>query len=254
MQPRHAFPLRPFGNHPVRPAADSAARAGHLAMLVLLFAMGIVAFPARGADPLEEPARFERVHWGERGMEHGNPVTDSRFRVNAPEAVLHPSFGRRSETRSSGMMQIHFPESLFDLAGAELYVELWGGHPGTANKRVTLNGRSTYAFPRVGVEEDHCTHEYPTFPLELTDLVTGHNAVQFACDQGTTFWGHFIVEHACLLAILEDDHPDLAEGGLQEFRAAVEAELDEEAETLRLRLAGAEAFAEKIAGVDFFGF
>jgi hypothetical protein len=50
--------------------------------------------------------RFIRVHWYERGLEHGNPDLNSRFRVNAPEASLLPDFVHRPEVRGNGMMPI----------------------------------------------------------------------------------------------------------------------------------------------------
>ena len=83
-------------------------------------------------------------------------------------------------------MLIRAEENLFRLTAAEFYCEAWGGHPGTANKRITVNGRSTYFLPRVGAEEGHCTYFYPSVPLKLTDLVNGYNAFQFACDRGTS--------------------------------------------------------------------
>lgn len=127
-----------------------------------------------------------------------------RFRVNSPEAVLHPQFGKRFETKSSGMLEVDFPQSLFDLDRAELSLELWGGHPHTANKRVTINGRRTLQIPETGTAEGHCTHLYPTFELALTDLVEGRNALQFACDKGKSFWGHFIVEKAAIRGRLKE--------------------------------------------------
>jgi len=39
------------------------------------------------------------------------------------------------------------------LAGVDLYLEVWGGHPGTAGKRITLNGRSAYDLPADGVAD-----------------------------------------------------------------------------------------------------
>ena len=113
-----------------------------------------------GAD-----GRYLRFWWFEPGIEHGNPMPNRRFRVNAPEAVLHPSYGKRSETKSSGMMQIRFDEDLSLLSGAELYLELWGGHPGTSRKRVTPNGRTTYDIPENGSAAKNCTHQYPVIPL-----------------------------------------------------------------------------------------
>lgn len=194
---------------------------------------------------------FERWWWFEPGLEHGNPMPNPRFRVNAPEAVLHPTFGSRNETFSSGMMQIHMPEDPRRLEGADLYLELWGGHPGTANKRVTINGRSTYPIPEVGTAHKHCTHQYPVIAFKPSDLVNGYNAVQFACDQGTTFWGHFIVDNACLRARLKPDHPDLVAAGLAGFEAAVEARMEApERMVIELRATA----PERIAVVDYQGY
>ena len=150
---------------------------------------------------------FIREYWYERGIEHGNPFFNSRFRVNAPEASIHPDFMYRSEVRGNGMMVIFIDEDLALLDKTELYLEIWGGHPGTASKRVTINGRSTYPLPEVGTADENCTHMYSVVPLRITDLVNGYNALQFACGQGSTFWGHFIVDNACLRVTLKDDHP-----------------------------------------------
>ncbi len=199
----------------------------------------------------ETTAGFERWWWFEPGLEHGNPMPNPRFRVNAPEAVLHPVFGSRSETFSSGMMQIRMPEDPRLLAGADLYLELWGGHPGTANKRVTINGRSTYAIAEVGTAAKHCTHQYPVIALKPSDVVNGYNALQFACDQGTTFWGHFIVDNACLRARLKPDHPDLEAAGLSGFEASVQVRsAGEEQLEIELRTPA----PERIAAVDFQGY
>src|SRR5262245_26763667 len=77
---------------------------------------------------------FVREYWAELGVENANPTFNRRFRVNAPEAALHPEFGSRSEVRSSGCLQVFMPEDPRLFVGTELYVELWGGHPGTANR------------------------------------------------------------------------------------------------------------------------
>jgi hypothetical protein len=231
-----------------------------LVALLASFPAGLSAQPASyqvGAEVkpnARERGRFLRQYWFEPGLEHGNPMPNRRFRVNAPEVVLHPTFGQRSEVKSSGMMQIRMEEDLRQLSGAELYLELWGGHPGTANKRVTLNGRTTYPVPDAGTAK-HCTHAYPLLPLKLTDLVSGYNALQFACDQGTTFWGHFIVDNACLRAVLKDDHPDLQKARLAEFRATVRASPGNgTGETVVLGLDSAGAGQDTIASVEFQGF
>ena len=90
----------------------------------------------------------------------------------SPEVVLHPDFGSRSEVKSSGRLRILVAEDLRSLTGAELCLELWGGHPGTANKRVTPNGRTIYPLPEVGTAAANCTDQYPIIPLKLTDLVS----------------------------------------------------------------------------------
>jgi hypothetical protein len=206
--------------------------------------------PKPGSD---QGARFLRLHWFEMGLDHGNPPVNGRFRVNAPEAVLNPEHGGRQETKGNGMMLIKADEDPRTLAAAELYCELWGGHPGTAGHRVTINGRSTYKFDIPG--KDDCTHLYPTIRLKLSHLVNGYNALQFACDTGTAFWGHFIVDNACLRAELRADDAELAKYGLNLFTAAVEVSPDArrpEQYKLSLRVNGADA--KRIAAVHFQGY
>ena len=212
---------------------------------------GALAVAVAAEAPLD--GRFYREYWYEVGSEHGNMVTKGRFRVNAPQAVLHPTFGKRSETRSSGMLQILMEEDLSLLEGAELYTELWGGHPHTRSKRVTLNGRSTYAIPEVGTAEGHCTHQYPAIPLKVTDLVNGYNAVQFACDQGTSFWGHFIVDNAALRAVLKRRHPDLLKAGLADFTASLTVRGLPGKEALEVELTSPH-MPEAIRSVEFQGY
>jgi len=211
---------------------------------------------AAGAVPgtaLQAPAdgRFWREWWYEPGIEHGNPGFNSRFRVNSPETSLHPEFGSRPEARSSGMLQILMPEDPRMLEAVELYCELWGGHPGTANKRVTVNGRSTYPLPENGTAAGHCTHSYPKIGLRLDDVVNGYNAIQFACDKGTTFWGHFIVDNACLRAGLPRNHADLKKAGLDRFQAGVHVEPAGD-ELLKVSLQT--NLPERIAAVHYQGY
>lgn len=197
---------------------------------------------------------FVRTYWYERGIERGNPFFDGRFRVNAPEAVLHPSFMHRSEVRENGMMLIRIEENLSLLSGAELYLEVWGGHPGTANKRLTINGRTTYPLPEVGTAQSNCTHFYPTIALKITDLVNGYNAIQFACDQGKSFWGHFIVENASLRAILKGEHPELRKAELAGFQAALSVRPGPpETEVIPIELKIPSPGLDRVSSVDFLG-
>ncbi|MFO1497029.1 MAG: hypothetical protein U1G07_01305 [Verrucomicrobiota bacterium] len=71
----------------------------------------------------------------------------------------------------------------------------------------------------------NCTYHYPAISLKITDLVNGYDACQFAVDQGRTFWGHMLVDNACIRVALTNGHPDLVAAGLGPFRAAVRAEL-----------------------------
>jgi len=217
------------------------------ALLVLLLAAGAAESPASETEG--KHGRFVREYWYEPGIEHGNPRFDGRFRVNAPEVVLDPRFMYRSEVRENGLMMILIDEDLARLTGAELYLEIWGGHPKSGEKRVTVNGRSTHVLPDVGTAHS-CTHSYPTVPLKVTDLVNGYNALQFAVDQGETFWGHFIVDGAALRVEMAEDHPDLAEAGIAGFEARVTA-APGPGETIELSLEG--AALSRVARVDYVG-
>ncbi|MCI0541524.1 MAG: hypothetical protein L0Z50_40515 [Verrucomicrobiales bacterium] len=211
----------------------------------------VAAWAASAAEEFE--GRFLRLYWYERDTTF-NPHYERRFRVNAPETVLHPEFGSRMEARENGLMLIRAEEDLRHLRGAELYLELWGGHPGTTNKLVIVNGRSRYLLPEVGTAGKHCTYHYPAIPLGLTDLVNGYNAFQFGCDQGTSFWGHFLIDNACLRLALAESHPDLTKAGLTAFTATVKTRMSDAKETMELTLACPPASLSGISSVDYEGY
>jgi hypothetical protein len=192
--------------------------------------------------------KFIRTYWYKQGIEYANPFYNSRFRVNSPEASLHPDFMYRSEARENGMMQILINEDLNLLDEAKLYLEIWGGHPGTANKRVSINGRSIYSIVEVGTTRNNCTHQYPIIPLKITDLVNGYNAIQFSCDQGNSFWGHFIVDNACLITTLKANHPDLR--NIDDFDVSVISEIINN-EYIKL---GLSSQSDIISKVDYWGY
>jgi len=230
-------------------------------ILVLLAGFVLDTWGAQGVpgqsweDPPSQQAEgvFWRYHWYERGLAAGNPAFAGRFRVNAPDSSLDPEFGNRVEARENGMMLIRAEEDLFRIRAAEFYCEAWGGHPGTANKRMTVNGRNTYPLPRVGTEEEHCTYFYPSVRLLITDLVNGFEAIQFAIDRGTASWGHMLVDNAAIRFALSGRHPDLLGMGLASFRAAVNVEALSDSEGFRLTLVSPPDALEKIARVDFEG-
>ncbi len=198
--------------------------------------------------------QFVRSVWYERGLEYGNPYFNTRFRVNAPETSLTPAWMYRSEARENGMMLIRIEEDLALIEAVELYAEIWGGHPGTVDKRLTINGRSTYMLPEVGTAAGHCTYSYPRIPFKLTDLVNGYNAIQFACDMGTGFWGHYIVDNAALELVLKRKHPDLEAAELADFSATVAwKRASDQEESVNLQLVCPPTYHDKISHVDFMG-
>lgn len=165
---------------------------------------------------------FQKLYHYQPGEAFANPHFNGRqLRVNGAEISTHPKFASRSETRSSGLARIRIDEDLRTIRRADLELDVWGGHPGTLNKRVTINGRSTYFFPEVGTASDQCTHQSPTFNLRPTDLVNGYNSMQFACDTGETFWGHYLVDRATLCIGLDRDDDRLKDFGIADFDATV---------------------------------
>jgi len=187
-----------------------------MAKLVVL-ALFMMVFLRTGVGASE--GVFYREYWAEWDELVSNHP--GRLRVNDGELSLHPTYGKRGEAKANGLMLLDVPEDLFQLEGAELYLELWGGHPGTAHKRVMLNGKGTYPIPEVATAQHHCTYSYPAIPLEVKHLVNGVNAFQFACDRGESFWGHFIVDNASVRAYLKPHHPGLRSAGLDSFEATV---------------------------------
>ena len=159
--------------------------------------------------------------------------------MNSPDVSTHETFSQRSEPQSSGLARILIKEDLRKIRRADLYTEIWGGHPGTENQRVNVNGRHQFMIPEVSAASYHCTHQYPSFQLSPNDLVNGYNALQFACDQGTTFWGHYIVDNACLRIGID------AEG---DFETDVKTEVRSD----HVRLSLSESSSE-IASVTYHG-
>jgi hypothetical protein len=196
---------------------------------------------------------FFREYWAE--FDAG--ISNSRgrmLRVNDAELSLHEVYGKRPEALSNGFTLISVPEDLFGLEAAELYLEVWGGHPGTANKRVIVNGKQIYPLGDYGTEEKNCTYSYPLIPLKVQHLVTGQNAFQFACDRGETFWGHFIIDEAAVRCYLKPDHPDLKKNNLQDFEAHVQLQPSGSIlpERARISLSYPQLYAKSIISVDYF--
>ncbi|MBN1479244.1 hypothetical protein JXA70_03115 [candidate division KSB1 bacterium] len=196
--------------------------------------------------------RFYRQYWAEFDENISNHK-DGRWRVNDPELALHEDFGKRGEALANGLVLLHAPESLFDLEYGELYLEMWGGHPHTVNKRVTVNGKAVYAIQDYGTSVGHCVYAYPTVKIEPSHLVNGLNALQFSCERGHGFWGHFIIDNVALRCIFKQDslikrYPEWAN-----FAARLSAPAIIENEQAEISLKVSQAFAAQIESVEFLG-
>ncbi len=194
--------------------------------------------------------RFYRQYWAEFDENISNHK-DGRWRVNDPQLALHDNFGKRDEALANGLVLLNAPDFLFDLESAELYLEMWGGHPHTTNKRVTVNGKGIYAIPDYGTADNHCVYAYPSIPVKVSHLVNGLNALQFSCERGLGFWGHFIMDNVALKCFYKSDsllkkYPDLGN-----FNASVLAPAFIENETAELSLNVPDDFIAKIESVDW---
>ncbi len=209
----------------------------------------------RGPQPVEgkpwpSSSHFYHRYWFQMGDELANAAVNDRFRVNDPYAATHPSFHARKEPKGNGMMLVPMEQPLREIDAARLYLELWGGHPHTDHRRVTVNGRTTYSID-VPINEQ-CTHAYREIGLKLTDLVRGQNALQFAVDGDQTFWGHFIVDEAAIDALLPATSPELQSlVALAKTPPTLQVDSSGD-ETFELTLAVDSQAAAKISSVHYY--
>jgi hypothetical protein len=108
-------------------------------LLTILFT-GLAAFPQ---------SSFFTQTWVEyEGRINNNRETGERTRVNDRGMSTHPSYSKRYETQVNGLALINIRDTILQLEKAELFSELWGGHPKTANKRFQVNGGNYISFLR----------------------------------------------------------------------------------------------------------
>jgi hypothetical protein len=199
-------------------------------------------------------SRFFREYWLEyTGAVNNNLIPVERTRVNDVGMSTHEWAWNRTESHANGLALINVADTIVNLEKAELYLELWGGHPGTANKRFQINGRKTYFIPGEGTEDNNCEYTFPVIPIDFKELVTGNNALQFTCDRGKTFWGHFIVDEAAIRCYLKKDHPDLVKHGFDKFKAVPATNSKILKDKLPITLQYPEAFQKQIVAVHYFG-
>ena len=96
----------------------------------------------------------------------------------------------------------------------------------------------------------HCVYTYPEVSLNLSDLVRGTNALQFGCDRGESFWGHYIIDNAAVRCFLKAEHPDLKALNLTSFAPRVQLEQREGKLELSLNLPDT---LPDIRRIDYFG-
>jgi len=198
-------------------------------------------------------AEFYRDYPARRDTEVSN--SERWLRVNDPGVSLDETFGKKPEAKANGLMLVPINEDLFLLERAELRLDMWGGHPGTTNKRFVPNGKEVYDIPEVGAETGNCTYNYPVIDLKVGHLVSGINALQFTCDRGSSFWGHFIIDDAVVRCFLKGDHPDLQKADLDKFTAEVVLGNSDNVlrETTKVSISFPDKFEESIVSVDYFG-
>ncbi|MCD4699066.1 MAG: hypothetical protein K8R91_00630 [Phycisphaerae bacterium] len=213
---------------------------------VFLLTQGCLAeTPQVAPDDGEASGDFVRTVWAE--------LKGNSFRVNAP--VIPEWAKKRGEGKQTGLMKIQVDADPSEYTKAELYMELWGGHPGTAQKQFTLNDKMAYTLPEVGAEKKNCTYSYPLVPINPSDMKRGENQIQFACDGTKSFWGHYLIRAACFRLHLKNDHRLIEKGGLKGFACAVNAEpLPDEKEKIKLSLAIPSGFSDKISRVEYMGY
>jgi hypothetical protein len=194
---------------------------------------------------------FFREYWAnERFSERPDNL---RLRVNDPGMSLHPTYWSRWESGENGQTTIPMKEDPTQLSGAELYLELWGGHPTVGPKGVSLNGHPVHAIPDQGTIDGHCEYTYPTIPIEVGELYNGRNSLQFSVGRGGSFWGHMIVDNAALVVGLKESHPKVALIDPAARGLAIAADpAGNEPDSLAFRLAVDRDFAGLVTRVDYF--
>ena len=196
---------------------------------------------------------FYRDHDAEFDARLSNqPQDGNRWRVNDETISLDPTLGDRWETQANGLLLIEVNENLRDLSAAELVMEVWGGHPHTRSKRFIVNGKGIYPLPEVGTADGHCTYSYPCIPIALDHLVTGMNALQFACERGESFWGHFILDTASVRCYL-DEKCALSELEIPDFQPRVATSCSDDGGEIVLSLDIDAQQVKVIQQVDYFG-
>ena len=149
---------------------------------------------------------------------------------------------------------------LDDFAGAiraEVYIEQWGGHAGTSNKRLRINGHDWIEIPvpaaipgEAGLNscaEGYQYFTYPSVAIPLAQLQAGDNTFEFTSGRQVCFdfgWGQWGV-YGVTFRLYYDETKPHANG-----RIAAPASHSTFGDSLQIQLASTDA---SIAQVDFIG-
>ena len=196
---------------------------------------------------------FFKEFWAEFDVNLNN-WGDGRWRVCDDLTGLEEWFLKRGEGNANGLVLINTDIDVFDLKDAVLYMELWGGHPGTNKKRVSINGRGIYDINDPLTEEGYCNYTFYELDFRRYHLVKGVNALQFSCDRGTSFMAHYMMDSVALRTFIKDESEVISKNGLDGFSAEVVSEngsvLGDDA-VLFVNIPS--AFDPYISSIDLFG-
>lgn len=200
-------------------------------------------------------SRFFTQNWvNYEGRINNNKNTGERTRVNDRGMSTHPNYSVRFEAQINGLALVDIPDTISQLDRAELFCEMWGGHPKTANKRFQINGGRSYPLPSELTAAGNCEYLFPHVSIDYKDLVSGTNALQFNCDRGNTFWGHFLMEEIAINCYYNEDAPIIKRAGLSEFSAVPVIKGSILPESAEIWLNFTESLADKISEVHYFGY
>jgi len=200
-------------------------------------------------------SRFFKQHWVEyEGRINNNKQVGERTRVNEHGMSTVKTWYNRFESQVNGLALLNISDTTLQIERAEMVFEMWGGHPKTENKRFSINGSKYYPLPSENTQAGHCEYQYPIVPVDYHDLVSGYNAIQFLCDRGESFWGHFILEQIGINVFLKSDAPELIKSGLVDFRAIPSISNKVMADEVTFGLDYPLRFTDQIEAVHFYAF
>ena len=203
---------------------------------------------------LSAQSLFFKQYWVEYdGKVNNNHLQGERTRVNDREMSTHPNWYKRFETQVNGLAIVEIPDTIIWFERAELFGEMWGGHPKTANKRFQINGGEIHTLPSEKTAEGHCEYLFPTVPIDFKELVQGYNALQFNCDRGESFWGHFLLAEIAINGYLKADSPELKAKKLEDFKATPKISSKIIKDETEIGLDFPTQLADQIEAVHYFG-